>query len=53
MSERFKRCMRLKRKLNNVVMNILSFIMGGTFALLVINAFIWSFKTFLKLVGVM
>ena len=53
MSERFKRCMRLKRKLNNVVMNILSFTMGATFALLVVNAFIWSFKTFLKLVGVM
>ena len=53
MSERFKRCMRLKRKLNNVAMNILSFIMGATFALLVVNAFIWSLKTFLKLVEVM
>lgn len=53
MSKRFMRCMKLKRKLNNVVMNILSFTAGATFALLIINAFVWSFKTFLRLVGVM
>ena len=53
MSRRFMRCMKLKRKLNNVVMNVLSFIMCGTFALAVVTLFLWVLKMFIKQVGVM